>query len=196
MSSFDDQVRARVKALTERVGTTITYRRVTRSTGRSPAVNPTNLDAVTVQQGALAGAAQAAIGAAGWRGRLVAGDQLVFAGDATVYTLQGEVTILAGQATVDLAPVLAADITQGQAVALTYAADHTLKARIQTFSSAVRGGSLVEDAATLVVIPAASIDFEPAAGDLIVVSGRQLSVETANPQWAREKIARWDLQAR
>lgn len=199
MTAFEDRVRGRVTALTAKVGKSITYRRISVSSGPVPLQNPpTTPNAITVQSGELTGATSLQVGGAGFRGRVVAGDTFTVAGNAQVYTITADANIDRANGTVTLvfSPGLSADASISDAVAFTWSGDTTVVARISSYTNMYQGGSLMEAPSTVAVIPGEALSAAPKVGDQLIIDTETLTIFSVPTDFVQENPGLWRVQAR
>lgn len=193
--SIDDRIRDRVAALTGITGTTIILRRITTDGGPAPSTNPPTGGPATVDAETLSGTSLITI-AGGFRGRLVAGDAFSIAA-GQIHTITGAIAAVGGKF-IDIAftPALAADAAAGAAVTFTYAADVTLTARIGSFPTRMVDGTAIRSTDLMVIIPGSALSTRPAPSDLILIGGVPHNVISADPQYVRDAVGLWRVQAR
>lgn len=195
--SLDSFVRRRIQNRTKRVSAEVTIRRVTRTTGPTPLVNPPDVTGLAVAAATAAGSSTIGLVATAARGRLVQGDQFSVAGDVTIYTIGVPVTAAGnGFAAVPFAPPLAANADQDAAVSLFYAADISVRVRIAAYPMRLIDGSLIQAGDLQIIVPAASIPFEPENTHQVIFDGRTHQIIAVTPERVAEQVGLWRLQCR
>lgn len=179
----------------------LTYRRITRTSGPTPAVNPPNLaGSVTVSGNTAQGAPTItlAVTKVNGNGFLKAGDTFTIAGDTTVYTV-GTDTQNSGNSfpNVPISPVLARAAADGAAVALTFAADtRSVPAAMASYPLGIINGTSIIMGDQRVIIAALDLPgITPVNGDVVIDGAVQRVIKNVNSLDSSVSVA-WDLQAR
>lgn len=200
MTAFDDRIRARVEAITERTGSrAVTYRRVTRTSGPTPVQNPPigSLSGWTAQASATVGANSVPIAAgSGVIGRMIAGDTVAFPTHGP-YTLASAATAVAGVFTPTFTSTITENVTLGDAVTAVWAADTEILARISGFPRRFVDGTLILATDLMVIVPGTQLATAPAALlDQLVIGGVIHIIISAQPSYAQTQVGLWNIQAR
>lgn len=145
---LDTRLRAMSSSLIGRMGRTLTLRKATKVTGSGSALgsvasSPLSSKSLAAPSGASMGAGVIALQAAGLTGLLVAGDKLLIAGIAQLFTVTGGPYQPDGTgllASVSITPALPSNVSASTAVAVTFSGtDYTLKGAVSTFSLSLVG---------------------------------------------------------
>jgi len=184
--------RATFLGMVERFGGPLPWRA---KTGTGPAQSPPSITgAATASTAALAGSGFVTIRAGYAIGRLVPGDKIIIAGAA--YTVTGPVSAVSNVFTaVPITPALAADVTIGAAVTLTFAADTSVTARVAEYSAKELIGG-VQAGDMRAIIAAQGCPITPIIGHEATIDGtgwRVLSV--SRKTWGPDLLG-WECQLR
>lgn len=195
--SFDSRIKSRVKHLARKTGTSIIYRKIDRTSGPNPSVNPATADAAQTVGAASAGASSLTITATALRGYVVPGDRIIISGHPTAYTITNTVTASGNTLTgVTFTPVLASPVSGGTAITFGWLNDTTILARISSKPIFNKGDTLVQDGDLSVIVPALSIAFPPRQVDKLIIAGVAHTIVSSTPGYARNEVAIWTIQAR
>lgn len=199
MTDLDDRLRGRVQAITERTGTTITYRRITRSSGPAPLQNPPigRLTGWTAGATASSGLTSLPIQAgSGVVGRMVAGDQISFPGHGP-YTLATMTSASAGAFVATITTPTTEGLTIGDPATVTWSGDTQILARISAFPRRLVDGNLILATDLQVVVPATQLPVAPVALlDQLVIGGVVHIIVSAQPAYVQTQVGLWNIQAR
>ncbi len=194
---FDQRIRQRVASILHRRGKPVLLRRVTVLDGPAPSPNPPTADRLSVVAAAAAGASAITLHAKGLTGRLEPGDRFVLDGDATVYTITARAIAAAGRFTaLPFAPPLAVPVDAGAAVAMGFAADTPVDARIEGFPARLVDGTLIQVGDLQAMIPGAALSAPPGITDKLLIDGVPKSIVAVTPQYAATTVICWRVQAR
>lgn len=191
-------VAARVAAISKAKGTSVVFRRVTSTGGASPATNPVT-GAITVATAALAGASTVTLTAPVGAWLLEAGDVLAIGGSD--YTVTARTLSASGKFTgVPVSPVLAAGVSAGAAVAVTWQADYPCRAMVDGYATNLIDGTTIKAQDLRCKLPTTSTDGrtlpQPSALDKVIIGGASRSIGIVKPYYAGAGAAWWEVQAR
>lgn len=194
--SFDSRIRARIAYNIHKVGKQMTYRRVTKSSGPNPKLNPPLAVAPTVNGNFLTGVS--AIDFDEVSGRVVPGDKFTISGDATVYTITNTVDDDDSDRLINVkfTPALAKDAADGTAVTFTWAADTQISARVMSYPMNQVDGDNIRLTDLMILIAGTDIDFTPMPGDNILINSDVIQVLSARPNYVKEMVGDWQVQGR
>jgi len=184
----------------DRIGKSITIRHVSSLGGANPALNPVG-GAITVYAGAAAGVSALTLTAPLGNWFLVEGDSFTLPGDATVYTVTGQVVAAGGVfASVPVTPTLAQNVAAGAAVTMTWANDYPTKALVSGYDAKLIDGTTITLRDLRVV--AATTDTNgrpiptPVALDKVIIDGVARPVGIVSPMYAGDVISVIEIQAK
>lgn len=196
MTAFEDRILARVDAAMARTGRTITLRRITRTSGPDPLVNPPTTTALRAAGAASSGAGTMTLTGDNLAGRIVAGDALVISGHPAAYVVSADATIAAGTVTVLFAPNLSAGVSDAAPVTLQPQADSAIPARITGFPSRMVDGDLIQSGDLMVKISGSQLATRPTPTDVLIVDGAIHSIVAVDPAYIQVQAGLWSIHAR
>lgn len=197
-----DQITAKVAAgytkAASKVGTAVVFRRVTSTGGASPATNPVT-GAITVQESALAGASTITLTAPAGNWFLESGDVLTIGGSD--YTVTARTLSVSGKFTgVPVSPVLAAGVSAGAAVIVTWQADYPCRAQILAYRAELIANSTVGAKDVKVRLPTTDNAGRtlpmPVALDKVQIGGAWRSIGIVQPEFQGSGPVWFDAQAK
>lgn len=195
MAQIDARVHQRVLAMLKVTGTNVTYRPVSVSEGFAADQNPPSLSSVAVSGVTTVGSGSITLTGSGWFGKLVAGDSIVVAGHTDPYVIQADQTIAANAVTVSVLPVVEIEIPDATEVTLSFSVDVTVLARVSSKPFFYRGGTLVEESRLSVIFKGDALPSRPKQGDIIIFDSNQYRVASVNPDYIKETVGLWRVQA-
>jgi hypothetical protein len=175
----------------------VTYRRISRLDGPTPAQNPPRYSGpLTVAGPHEAGAATLALAGAGLVGRVVAGDR--FTVGLRTFTAAAEALDTGlGTVTVPLTEPLAAPLSGGSTAAPAWSADTVLWCRKRAYGERLIDGQQILAGDHRVEIAAADLAFDPTAQDLVIMPNGDVTVVVAAiPTEMDGEAVTWALQTR
>jgi hypothetical protein len=199
-----DQITAKVAAgyvkAASKVGTLVTFRRVTNTGGASPATNPVT-GAITVSAPALAGASTVTLTAPVGNWFLETGDMLTIGGSDYTVTVR-KLSASSKFTDVAVSPVLAGNVSAGAAVAVTWVGDYPCRAEIDSYSSNLIDGTLIKAVDLCVRLPTTSTETTPRTLplpgplDKIGIGGAWRQVGIVAPEFQGSGPVWFDAQAK
>ena len=165
-------------------GGLITYRRRTTISGANPAPSPPTYVAPVVNGATLAGASSINFGVdltqgGVFTGRLIAGDTFQVAGDATTYTVTGQVVSPSNSDTltgVPFTPNLARNAANGAAVTFAFVADTpNVSALITDYPARLIDGQTITEKDHRVRMLASALAFDPQIGDIVILTSGEVA---------------------
>lgn len=163
--------------------TTITYRRVTKTTGPSPALNPPRHGAITVSGAHLAAATTLALSSTEFAGRVVAGDRFLI---GTYWVEAASDAVAAANAVaVPLAYGLPVALAGGEEVTPRWSRDIECIASLKPGMQRMVDGKLTQVSDYSLTIAAADLgDITPEPADVVTWKGVKGTVLTVQPMLA------------
>lgn len=205
MTAFDEFVRGRVEAITQRTGQiTVILRRVTRTSGPNPSQHPPTVVDIAFGAAAAGGAGAITLSAAGARGRIAAGDILVVTGHPTPYTVTAPVDAVGGVfSAVPITPTIATLVASGTTPTMQWSSDTTLLARVSSYPSRMVDGETIIATDSAVIVPGTQLSRKPSPGDQLIIYAdgpseppeMKVVVNTAR-DYVQDLVGRWTIQAR
>lgn len=173
MALLDSALAYNLRVMIAEAGQQITLIRRTTLSGPNPAPNPPLTENLVVNGAVLAGVSAISFRADILTGRVISGDQFTITGDATVYTISGQVispTTADTLTAVPFTPVLAQNAADGAAVVITPTAQTALNGLVTHFppSVFVTGTTILETDLRVQVMASDLGVLVPRAGDLIL----------------------------
>ena len=190
---------AQAQRLVARRAQTVVVRKVTRTKGPDPRVNPPVYTGPFVVSGAAAqGASALSLRAAKVTSAsyLKAGDSFVITGDPTTYTVtadaNGSGNVFPG---VPISPPLAVAASDGTEVAVTFAGDASVPAAVVGYPLSLVDGTAIVRGDLRIIIAAPDLPVDLTTLDLVLVNGQPRAI--INIDSADATIPSfWDIQAR
>lgn len=178
-------------------GSAVIVRNVTTLTGPSPSPNPPNVSGLVVSGTAAIGASLVTLRATRATGRLLAGDVLRFAGDARAYAVTAPViAVTNGFSLVPITPALVSNLTDGQALTLTFSADVAVQAFVTSYPARLVNGTSIQNGDIKVRLLVSSLPFVPAVTDKIFVGVNSYSIVNVHTMDLQGVGYGYSLQAR
>lgn len=150
----------------------------------------------TIAAAAEAGAGTISVKGLGAVGKLVAGDRITAGGN--VYTVTGSGVLAVAQqfSAVPVTPAVAAPLTAGQAVEISFAADKAVRGAPAAYEAKEFFGGVQVGDRRIVIMQAALGDITPKSGDRLIFEGKTFMVASAVAVYEAASMVAWDIQAR
>lgn len=164
--------------------------------GAGAVQNPPIGAGYTVSAAGDAGAAFISVKASLAVGKLLPGDKITAGGNVHTVTGAGVQAVAQQFAAVPITPALAAPVSVGDPVTLSFAADVALRGAPASYQASEFMGGVQAGDRRVVILQAALGERQPKAGDRLVFEGRAFNVITAVAIYQGASVAAWDIQAR
>jgi hypothetical protein len=180
------------------LGRGVVFRNLTVKPGASPAPNPPQLTGLAVNALTALGAGAITLKATFASGRLIVGDKFTIAGDATVYTVTGEVIAASNSfAAVPISPVLAQAAAANAVVTPIFVADFPIRALVTAFPARLINGTSIQVTDRQVRFLASTISgIEPAVTDKILIGSDSYSIVAPKSAELQGVVYSWFCQVR
>lgn len=185
----------RTQRAISRVGQDVIIRYVTSGGGAVPTLNPPNYSTLTANGNQLAGFTTLAIKGKNLSGKLIQGDVINVAGDTTNYTVQSDASATSNALTASISPALSQNVTDGAAITITFAADVTVPAVVNSFPMRLIDGTRIQQSDLQVTVPAQNIT-QPTMIDKVIVNDVLKQIVNVYPYWLNGVITHYTIQAR
>ena len=165
-------------------------------TGSGSTQNPPLGAGYAISANADAGAGVMSIRAPLAVGKLLAGDKITAGGNIHTVTGAGVQAVAQQFAAVPVSPVLAASVSVGDPVTLTFASDIALRGAVAAYQASEFLGGVQAGDRRIVIMSDTLGNALPKAGDRLVFEGRMFNVVNALAIYQGAAVKAWDIQAR
>lgn len=192
--------RRRMRSALRYDGMQITLRRVTKTSGPNPAVNPPRVQSVVVSGNHPVGATVLNLTGAALVGAILLGDVVVFS-DGYAVASAGQAVAASNAVAITLNQPLAIAVAGGTAVSFSWATDKVIYAKLTRFAQALVEGERTLPTDMRVRIAAMDVATQPQAGDIILLElnegqgPRTYTVGPVFPVSEDNVVIAYDLQA-
>lgn len=194
--------RRQMRSSLRKEGTPITLRRITRTGGPAPAVNPPRVAGAMVDGAHSAFATTLSLRGAELVGRFLVGDGIALANGPVVYVSAPTIAAEDNTVVLPIAGQLGAAIADGAAASFFWAADNILHAKITPYPRQLIDGSMILPTDLRVRVAAMAIAAPPKPQDVLILETEEgagtklLTVIGYSPLAEDNVVIAYDIQAR